>query len=102
MSSVFRKKIPMKIYDRIGVNELRKNLGRYLRKAKQGRMIVVTLRGQSVAVLMAAESHFDVQVARELSRKGIGSWNGGKPKGVSRPVVITGRPLSQIVLEERP
>jgi len=91
----------MKIYDRVGVSELRKNLGRYLRKAKQGRTIVVTQRGRSVAILMAAESHIDVQVARELSRKGIGSWNGGKPKGASRPVVIKGKPLSQIVLEER-
>ena len=91
----------MKIYDRVGVSELRKSLGRYLRKGKQGRTIVVTQRERSVAILMAAESHIDVQVARELSHKGIGLWNGGKPKGVSRPVVIKGKPVSQIVIEGR-
>jgi prevent-host-death family protein len=93
--------MPMKINQRVGVSELRKNLSRYLRKAKQGSIIVVTLRGQSVAILTAAESHPDLQVVRELIAKGIGSWKGGKPKGASRPVVIKGKPLSQIVIEER-
>ena len=101
MSSDVRVKMQMKIHDRVSISELRKNFGRYLRDAMHGRTIVVTLRGQSVAILIAAASHPDVQVANELCRKGIGSWKGGKPKGASRPVVIKGKPLSQIVIEER-
>ena len=86
----------MKTFDRVGVSELRKNLGRYLRQAKRGRTIVVTLRGESVAILIAAASHPDLLVANELCRKGIGSWKGGKPKGASRPVVIKGKPLHKL------
>ena len=91
----------MKIHDRVSVGELRKNLRRYLRDAKRGRTIVITLRGQSVAILTAAESCPDLQVAWELSARGIGSWKGGKPKGAARTVAIKGKPVSRIVLEER-
>jgi prevent-host-death family protein len=91
----------MKTSDRVGVSELRKNLGRYLRNVKQGRTIVITLRGQAVAVLTAGESDPDSQVAWKLSARGIGSWKGGKPKGASRAVVIKGKPLSQVIIEER-
>jgi prevent-host-death family protein len=94
-------KIQMKIRERVSVTDLRKNLGRYLRKAKRGKAIVVTLRGQSVAILIAAADHSDVEVARKLIRKGIGSWNGRKPKGSSRLIPMKGKPVSQIVLEER-
>ena len=85
----------------VGVRELKNRLSRYLRDVKRGRPITVTERGRSVAILIPADNHPDAQIARELSRKGIGSWKGGKPKGASRPVVIKGKPVSQIVLEER-
>ena len=40
-------------------------------------------------------------LARELSRKGLGTWKGGKPRGGSPSVVIKGEPVSQIVVDER-
>ena len=85
----------------VGVRELKNRLSHYLRNVKQGRSITITERGQSVAVLIPAESHPDAQIARELTQKGIGSWKGAKPKGVSRRVVVKGKPVSQIVLEQR-
>lgn len=85
----------------VGVRELKNNLSHYLRDVKRGRPITITERGQSVAILMPVENHSDAQLARELSRKGIGSWKGGKPKGASRPVTVKGKPISRIVLEER-
>ena len=91
----------MKICERVSVTDLRKNLGRYLRKAKRGREIVVTLRGQSVAILMATADSPGVEVARKLILKGIGLWNGLKPKGSSRLIPMKGKPVSQIVLKER-
>jgi len=54
-----------------------------------------------VAILMPIVSHPDAQIATELSRKGIGLWKGGKPKGASRQVVVKGKPVSQIIIEER-
>jgi prevent-host-death family protein len=85
----------------VGVRELKNNLSHYLRDVKRGKSITITERGQSVAILMPAGTHSDAQLARELSRKGIGSWKGGKPKGGSRSGVVKGRPVSQIVIEER-
>jgi prevent-host-death family protein len=85
----------------VGVRELKNNLSHYLRDVKRGKPITITERGQSVALLMPAGTHSDAQLARELSRKGIGSWKGGKPKGGSRSVVVKGRPVSQIVIDER-
>jgi len=90
----------MKIRERVGVTDLRKNLGRYLLKAKRGKVIVVTLRGQSVAILMAAADSPGVEFAKKLILKRIGSWNGRKPKGSSRLIPMRGKPVSQIVLEE--
>ena len=85
----------------VGVRELKNNLSHYLRDVKKGNAVTVTERGQSIAILIPARNHPDAQIARELSRKGIGSWKGGKPKGGSRQVVVKGKPVSQIVLEER-
>jgi prevent-host-death family protein len=85
----------------VGIRELKNNLSYYLRGVKRGRPITITERGQSVAILMPAETHTDAQLARELSRKGVGTWKGGKPRGGSRSAVIKGKPVSQIVLDER-
>jgi hypothetical protein len=38
---------------------------------------------------------------KRLARGGLGTWSGGKPRGASRPVVIKGKPVGDIVLEER-
>ncbi|MGH7827945.1 MAG: type II toxin-antitoxin system Phd/YefM family antitoxin [Candidatus Binatia bacterium] len=85
----------------VGIRELKNNLSHYLRDVKKGKPITVTERGKSIAILIPARNHPDAQIARELSRKGVGSWKGGKPKGGSRPVVVKGKPVSQIVVEER-
>jgi len=91
----------MKINDTVSVSELRKKLSYYLRKVKRGSSIRVTVRGRSLAILMSAGTHSDTQIARELSRKGFGLWKGGKPKGGSRRISVRGKPVSEIVIEER-
>ena len=85
----------------VGVRELKNNLSYYLRGVKRGRSVTITERGQSVAILMPAGTPTDAQLGRELSRKGIGTWKGGKPRGGSRSVAIKGKPVSQIVVDER-
>ena len=91
----------MKINATVSVSELRKKLSYYLRKVKRGSSICVTLRGQSVAILMPAGNHSDTQVARKLSGMGVGSRKSGKPKGGSRRIAVKGKPVSEIVIEER-
>ena len=85
----------------VDIRELKNNLSYYLRKAKRGKPVTITERGQCVAVLMPAETPTDVALARKLSGKGIGTWKGGKPRGGSRSAVIKGKPISQIVVDER-
>ena len=85
----------------VGVRELKNNLSYYLRGVKKGQPVTITERGQSVAVLMPAEASANASLARELSQKGIGTWKGGKPRGGSRSVVVKGKPVSQIIVDER-
>ena len=85
----------------VGIRRFKNKLTEYLRDVKQGKSIVITEKGQAIALLLPAENHYDAEIARELTRKGIGSWKGGKPKGASRPVVIKGKRFSQIVIEDR-
>ena len=84
----------------IGVRELKNQLSRYLQDVKQGRSITVTERGKAIALLVPAGSA-NVLAVHELAARGLGSWKGGKPKGMLRPVVIKGKSVSKIVLEER-
>ena len=81
----------------VGIRELKNNLSYYLRGVKRGRPVTITERGQSVAILMPAETPTDAS----LARKGIGTWKGGKPRGGSRSAVVKGKPVSQIVVDER-
>ena len=85
----------------VGIRELKNNLSYYLRGVKRGRPVTITERGQSVAVLMPAGTPTDASLARELNRKGIGTWKGGKPRGGTRSAVVKGKPVSQIVVDER-
>jgi prevent-host-death family protein len=85
----------------VGVRELKNRLSHYLRGVKQGRPVEITERGESIAVLIPSENHTGARIAKELKRKGLGSWKGGKPKGGSRSVPIKGKSVSQIVIEER-
>jgi prevent-host-death family protein len=85
----------------VGVRELKNNLSHYLHGVKQGRLVEITERGKSIAMLVPSKQSSGAQIAETLSRKGIGSWKGGKPKGASRRVTVKGKPVSQIVIEER-
>lgn len=85
----------------VGVRELKNNLSYYLRSVKQGRPVEVTERGESIAMLVPAKQDSGTRIAETLSRKGIGTWKGGKPRGISRRVIVKGKAVSQIVIEER-
>lgn len=85
----------------VGVRELKNRLSYYMRQVRQGKPVTITDRGESVAVLLPSKQSSGAQIAEALSRKGIGSWKGGKPRGASRPFAIKGKPVSQIVIEER-
>ena len=62
---------------------------------------MVAERGKIVATIVPAQETPNIQRLKELARRGLGSWKGGKPKGASRRIVATGKPVGDIVLEDR-
>lgn len=84
-----------------GVRELKNKLSHYLREVKKGRSIVITERGKIVATIVPAQERATAEKLQKLARSGLGTWRGGKPKGASRAVVIKGKPVADIVLEDR-
>ncbi len=84
-----------------GVRELKNRLSYYLREVKKGRSVMVSERGKIVAAIVPAQEHPDIGKLKKLARGGLGTWRGGKPKGASRSVVVKGKPVADIVLEER-
>lgn len=86
----------------VGIRELRNKLSLYLKQVEEGKRIEITNRGEVIALLIPAKGgkRIDRELI-ELVEEGLASWAGGKPQGASQPVKGRGRPLSQIVIEDR-
>lgn len=85
----------------VGVRELKNRLSHYLDLAKNGELITVTARGQKIAVILPAARSKDEEFAMRLVKEGKATWGGGKPKGASQRAHWPGKPLSEIVIEDR-
>jgi prevent-host-death family protein len=83
----------------VSITELKAHLGEYLRRAEAGERFYVTYRGREVAELVPPDP---VRIALwKMVADGTIQWNGGKPTLPENVPVNTGRPLSDIVLEDR-
>ena len=85
----------------VGVRELKNSLSKYLRRVAEGERIIVTDRGRPVAVVIPPDHSDEVARAMAMVREGLAKWDGGKPRGSSRPVKVKGRPISETMLEDR-
>ena len=85
----------------VGVSTLKDQLSEYLRRVREGERIVITDRGNPVAMLSPVEESTEVRRAWSLVEAGVASWNGGKPKGVEGAPRNRGKLASDIVLEDR-
>jgi prevent-host-death family protein len=85
----------------VGVRDLRDNLSEYLRRVRAGELLVITARGKPIGELIPTGGGRDVERARALVRKGLASWAGGKPKGLSRAPRARAGLVSDAVLEDR-
>ena len=85
----------------VGVRELRDNLSEYLRRVKQGELLVITDRGKPIGELGPAAGGRNTERARTLVRKGVASWSGGKPKGLSQAPTPRAGLVSDAVIEDR-
>lgn len=85
-----------------GVRELKNRLSYYLNLVKNGEAVTVTERGREVAIITPLDR---TQQERErlwqLVREGKATWNGGKPRGALKRLRVEGKPVSEMVLEDR-
>lgn len=85
----------------VGVRELKNKLSHYLRMVKRGEKLAVTERGKTIAYLIPARKSAIFEEVTGLVSGDRAFWKGGKPSGARRPAQTKGRPVSQIVIEER-
>ena len=86
---------------RVGVRELRDNLSRYDRRVAEGESVVITDHGKPVGELRPAAQGRTAEQARQLVRKGVASWSGGKPKGLACAPRPRAALVSDAVIEDR-
>jgi len=89
----------------VGVRELKNRLTYYLRRAGKGEEVIVTERGRPVAVLRSLQ-HLDRAAGLEtrlsrLAALGIVTLPTRKGFGRTRPLRISGPPVSRAILEDR-
>jgi len=85
----------------VGVRELKTHLSRYLRRAQRGERIIVTDRTRPVAVIGPATAGRVLPRVERLLQAGLARWEGGKPRGVSRPSRVRGLTVAEAVIEDR-
>ncbi len=89
---------------RVGVRKLKDKLSGYLSRAKRGEKIVVTDRGKPVAMLTAVEQPPSPPTLDDILNRleAEGHLRRGRGRlGFNEPVPSTGKPASQIIIEER-
>jgi prevent-host-death family protein len=89
----------------VGSRELKNRLGRYLGLVGKGETIIVTDRGKPVARLVPAEPEpkatYSIEdVLKRLEAEGHLRRGTGKFRPF-KPIRVKGKPMSQIILEDR-
>ena len=89
----------------VGVRELKDRLTRYLKQAKSGQEIVVTERGNPIAIIQPIRGakrarSLDARLAR-LAAEGLVTLPTRKRLAKVHRVKVKGPPLSQTILEDR-
>lgn len=85
----------------VGIRELKSGLSRVLAQAQAGVVVEVTSHNRAVARIVGIPAQ-GAEGMRQLVASGAVSWAGGKPEFAS-PIQLSpsGKPLSQMVLEDR-
>lgn len=71
------------------------------REVKKGRKILITERNKAVATIVPVDRTDEDSKLLSLVKEGFANWKGGKPTGSSHPVKIKGKPVADIILEDR-
>ena len=85
----------------IGIRILKENLSRYLKQVKSGETIIVTDRKKKIAVIMPFEKASKEEKIFQLIQRGMASWSGSKPSGMTPRIASRGESVSGAVIEDR-
>ncbi len=85
----------------VGVKDLKNKLSYYLRMIKKGEKIVITEREKVIATIVPVERVDEDSKLLSLVKEGFATWKGGKPVGSKQSIKITGKTVSEIVIEDR-
>ena len=83
-----------------GIRKLKNNLRYYISLVRNGEQVVVTNRGRDVALIVPVEESDNYSRLVEMVKEGLATWEGGKPIA-PEPITASGKPASEIVIEER-
>jgi prevent-host-death family protein len=89
----------------VGVRELKNRLTQYLRRTKQGEEVIVTERGNPIALIQPIKSadkavSLEAKLAR-LAAQGLVTLPTQKPLKRVRLVQVSGKPISKTAVEDR-
>jgi prevent-host-death family protein len=85
----------------VGIRELKNQLSRYLKRVRAGERLVVTERGEPVAVISPPAPTPLHRRVEAMLRRGVAHWEGGKPRGAKRPPKVRGGSVARAVIEDR-
>ena len=87
----------------VGAREFKTRLGTYLRQVREGRTLTITDRGRPIATVTPVDMTGQSIEARleRLRAEGVVTGTGKPLSRAHNPVVLKGRPLSEIIIEDR-
>ncbi len=86
----------------VAIQELRDHLSQYLEAARQGEEVVVTEKGRPIVRLLGVQDGTEEKAIERLVSAGrIVPPSSPRDLHVPAPLEATGKPLSQIVIEDR-
>lgn len=89
----------------VGIRKLKNGLSKYLAQARKGQTIVVTDRGEPVAKLVPMDSQQKPEDALEARLRELAAAGhirlATRPLPPFKPVKAKGKPLSQMIIEDR-
>lgn len=84
----------------VSMQEFKSHLAQYVAQAQSGQVIELTSHRKIVARIVGVPQTESEGVARLVS-SGCASWQGGKPVGAEFVLASGGKPVSEIMLEDR-
>ena len=85
----------------VGIRELRQQLSKYLRRVAQGEQVVVTQRGEPVALIIPPGPVQPEETLLSMVRESVASWEGGKPHGAREPIAAKQGSIAEMISEDR-